>query len=68
LAAINKIRKDDTLIERMNEHIARFKASYPEKELIEITPQEIAAIMGHVAVLDLLSNPEQSHTGLKLTK
>jgi ankyrin repeat protein len=58
--ARNKIPKNDALIERMNQHIAQFKASYPEKQLIEITPQEIAAIMGHQAVLELLSNPEQS--------
>jgi ankyrin repeat protein len=66
--ARNKILKDDALIKRMDEYIARFKELYPKKELIEITPQEIATIMGHEAVLELLSNPEQSHTGLKLTK
>lgn len=51
----------DAIIKRIDEHISQYQLKYPDATIIEITPEEIAMIMGHLDILKILTQFSQLH-------
>lgn len=58
---------NDAIIKRIDEHIWQYQLKYPDATIIEITPVEIAMIMGHLDVLKVLTQFSELHQSIDET-